>query len=106
MKSSKKIESEFMEGARALVRKVWDSCPKKRKTQTRIVKQSYKEFQRLATEKTMYLLGILRSGRGIKDKVFKNAMKDFNDTIKALDRGYATANAWMELVESSDKKNN
>lgn len=103
MKSSKKIESEYMVGARDLARKVWDSCPRKRKTQTRIVKQAYKEYQRIATEKTMYLLGILRSGRGIKDKVFQNAMKDFNDTLKALERGYATANAWMELVDDKKK---
>ena len=99
---SKKIEPESMEGARALARKVWDSCPKKRKSQTRVVKQSYKEYQKIATEKITYLLGILRSGRGIKDKVFQKAMKDFNNTINALERGYATANAWMELVEESD----
>ena len=103
MKSSKKIEPENMGFARALTRKVWDSCPKKRKAQTRVVKQAYKEYQRLATEKITCLLGILRSGRGIKDKVFHEAMKDFNDTIKMLERGYATANAWMELVEASDK---
>lgn len=103
MKSSKKIEPESMGFARALTRKVWDSYPKKRKSRTRAVKQAYKEYQKIATEKMTYLLGILRSGRGIKDEVFQKAMKDFNDTLKTLERGYATANAWMELVEGSDK---
>lgn len=102
---SKKIEPEHMGFARALTRKVWDSFPKKRKSQTRAVKQAYKEYQRIATEKTTYLLGILRSGRGIKDEVFQKAMKDFNDTFKALEKGYATANAWMELVEAEKKEN-
>ena len=103
MKSSKKIEPESMGFARALTRKVWDSYPKKRKSRTRAVKQAYKEYQKIATEKMTYLLGSLRSGRGIKDEVFQKAMKDFNDTLKTLERGYATANAWMELVEGSDK---
>lgn len=100
---SEKIEPENMGFARELTRKVWDSFPQKRKSRTRLVKQSYKEYQKILNEKTTYLLGILRSGRGIKDKVFQEAMKDFNDTIEALEKGYATANAWMELVESSDK---
>ena len=98
---TEKIESEFMEGARALARKVWDSFPNKRKAKTRLVKQSYKEYQKLLAEKTSYLLGILKNGRGVKDEVFQKAMTDFNDTIKVLDRCYATANAWMELVETS-----
>lgn len=101
--TNEKIEPEFMECARKLARKVWDSYPKKRKSKTRLVKQSYKEYQKLLNEKTTYLLAILKNGRGIKDEVFQKAMKDFNDTIKALERGFATANAWMELVEGSSK---
>ena len=101
--TNEKIEPEYMGFAQSLARKVWDSYPKKRKSKTRLVKQSYKEYQNLLNEKTAYLLGILRSGRGIKDEVFQKAMTDFNDTIKVLERGYATANAWMELVESSSK---
>ena len=101
--TNEKIEPESMEGARLLCRKVWDSYPKKRKAKTRLVKQSYKEYPALLAEKTTYLLGILRSGRGVKDEVFQKAMTDFNDTIKVLEKGYAMANAWMELVEKSSK---
>ena len=100
---TKKIEPEYMGFARAIARKVWDSYPKKRKSKTRLVKQSYKEYQNLLNEKTVYLLAILKNGRGIKDEVFQKAMKDFNDTIKALEKNYAMANAWMELVEESSK---
>ena len=82
---------------------MWDSYPEKRKAKTRLVKQSYKEYQKIATEKTTCLLGILKSGRGVKDEVFQKAMTDFNDTLKALEKGYAMANAWMELVETSTK---
>ena len=101
--TNEKIEPESMEGARALARKVWDSFPKKRKAKTRLVKQSYKEYQKILNEKTTYLLGILKSGRGVNDEVFQKAKKDFNDTLKALEKGYAMANAWMELVENSSK---
>ena len=101
--ANEKIEPESMEGARLLCHKVWDSYPEKRKAKTRLVKQSYKEYQKILNEKTTYLLGILRSGRGSKDEVFQKAMTDFNDTIKALEKGYAMANAWMELVENSSK---
>ena len=56
--TNEKIEPESMEGARALCRKVWDSYPEKRKAKTRLVKQSYKEYQKIATEKTTFFLKI------------------------------------------------
>ena len=99
--TNEKIEPESMEGARLLCRKVWNLFPNKRKEKTRLVKQSYKEYQKILNEKTTCLLGILKSGRGVKDEVFQKAMTDFNDTIRALEKGYAMANAWMELETSS-----
>ena len=103
MDTAKKIEPEHMGFARALTRKVWDSYPKKRKSKTREVKQAYKDYRKMLNEKTEHILGIFRSGRGINDEVFKKALNDFNDTIIAIERGFATANAWMELVEQEKK---
>lgn len=100
-----KVEPKYMKRSRVIARKVWDANPKARKSTTKVIQKAYKEYKKELDKHTAHILGVLRSGYGSGDKVFKNAMKDFNDTVKKLEHCYATANAWMELVEAEKKGN-
>ena len=105
MKTPEKVEPKYMKTARRVARAAWNALKTKkcRDITTKCVMKSFKEYERRIQSEINGLTAVLKSGYGTTSPQFKCAMKKFNDLIKGLERGYATGNAWLELV-NSDKE--
>ena len=99
----KKVIPTYTKTAKKIARAAWDASKTKkvRNRRIRIVEKSFKEFEDKMRQQTLNMFMILKSGYGVRSPEFKNAMKNFKELVNAIERGCATANAWLEIANAS-----
>ena len=99
-----KVEPNYMKTARRIAKAAWEcrQTKKSRESTTRYVAKAFKDYEKKIQSEAICVAMILKCGYGTTSPQFKCAMKRFKELVKSLERGYATGNAWLELVNKEN----
>ena len=102
---TKKVVPTYTKAAKKIAKGAWEASKsaKVRANRTKIVKKSLDEFWNKMQNQALHMFMVLKCGYGVRSPEFKVAQKRFNDLVKVVERGCATANAWMELANANKK---
>ena len=100
---TKKVVPTYTKTAKKIAKGAWEASKseKARAARTKIVEKSFDEFWDNMQNHALRMFMVLKCGYGVHSPEFKVAQKRFNDLVKAVERGCATANAWMELANAN-----
>lgn len=102
---TKKVVPTYTKTAKKIAKGAWEASgnAKVRAKRTKIVEKSLDEFCDKIQKQALHMFMVLRCGYGVRSPEFKVAKKEFNDIVKVVERGCATANAWLELANANKK---
>lgn len=101
---NQKVVPTYTNTAKKIAQASWNACKTKkvRDKRTKVVKKSFDEFSDKMQKQTLYMFMVLKCGYGVHSPEFKKAKQGFDELINVVERGCATANAWLEIANASN----